>query len=66
MAHLKINIVKVKAEDNRLAHALVIANAKIDNDHTYKAYSQGRKIRQVVQTQLETTGIDLTVRGSLN
>ena len=66
MAHLKRSIVEEKAEENCLAHALVIAIAKVDNDPNYKAYSQGRKIRQVVQTQLETTGIDLTVRGSLN
>jgi len=60
MAHLKRSIVEMKAEENCLAHALVIAIAKVDNDPNYKAHSQGRKIRQVAQTLLETTGIDLS------
>jgi len=52
--------VEVKAEENCLAHALVISIAKVENDPDYKAYREGRKIRQVVQTLLETTGIDLS------
>ena len=60
MAHLKRSIVEVKAEENCLAHALVRAIAKVDKDPNYKAYIKGRKIRQVVQTLLETTGIDLS------
>jgi len=32
MAHLKSSIVEVKAEENCLAHALQIANARVDND----------------------------------
>ena len=39
---------------------MVIAIAKVDNDINYKGYHQGRKISQVVQTLLETTGIDLS------
>jgi len=67
MAHLKSSIVEVKAEANSLAHALVIAIAKVDKDTNYKAYIQGRKIRHVVETLLETTGIDYpTVREFLN
>jgi len=58
MARLKTSIVEVKAEENCLAHALIISIAKVENDPDYKAYRQGRKIRQVVQTLLETTGID--------
>ena len=50
----------VKAENNCSAHTLVTAIAKVDNDHNYKAYLQGRKIRPVVQTLLETIGIDLS------
>jgi len=60
MAHLKRSIVEVKAEENCLAHALVIAIAKVDNDPNYKAYIQSRKIRHVVEILLETTGIDLS------
>jgi len=60
LAHLKQSIVDVKAEQNCLAHALVIAIAKVDNDHNYKAYRQGRKIRPVVQTLFETIGFELS------
>ena len=41
MAHLKKSIVEVKTEENSLAHALVIAVAKVENDPNYKAYRQG-------------------------
>jgi len=58
MAHLKKSI--VKAEANFLAHALLIAIAKVDKDPKYKAYRQSRKIPHVVQTLLEMTGIDLS------
>jgi hypothetical protein len=47
MAHIKKIIIEVKAETNCLAHALVIAIAKATNDPNYKAYRQGRKIRQI-------------------
>jgi len=60
MAHLKKSIVEVKADENYLARALVIAIAKIDKDPNYKAYIQGRNIRPVVRNLLETTGIDLS------
>jgi len=60
MAHLKTSIVEVKEEENCLSHAFVRSIAKVENDPDYKAYRQGRKIRQVVQTLLETTSIDLS------
>ena len=60
MTNLKRSIVEVNAEEKYLAHALVIATAKVDKDPKYKAYVQGRKLRQVVQTLLETTNIDLS------
>jgi len=50
MAHLKRSTVEVKAEENCLAHALVIAFGKVEKDSKYKAYRQGRKIRHVVET----------------
>jgi len=62
-AHLKSSIVEVKAEENCLAHAIIIAIAKVDNDANYKAYRQGRKISPVVQALLKETGIDLTRGG---
>jgi hypothetical protein len=59
LAHLKTSIVKVKAATDCLAHALVIAIAKITNDQNYKSYRDGRKIGPVVERLLETTGINL-------
>jgi len=35
MAHLKRSVVEVKAEDNCLEHALIIAIAKVDNNSNY-------------------------------
>jgi hypothetical protein len=37
MAHLKKSIITVTAEDNCLAHALIIAVARLTNDPDYKA-----------------------------
>ena len=65
MAHLKKIIVEVKAEENYLAHALIIAIARVENDAKYKAYRQGRKIRPVVQALLQQAGIDLTSGGGI-
>jgi len=65
MVHLKKSIVEVKTEENCLAPALVIAIAKVENDPNYKAYINGRKIRHVVQTLLDATGIDLSNGGGI-
>ena len=59
MVHLKRSIVEVKAEENCLAHALIIAIARVDNDANYTAYRKGRKICPIVQTLPKETGIDL-------
>jgi len=59
MVHLKRSIVEVKAEENCLAHALIINIAKLTNHTDYKVFRQGRKIRPVVDHLLTTTGIDL-------
>jgi len=66
MAHLKKSIVEVKAEENCLAHALIIAIAKVDNDAIHTAYRKGRKIRPVVHTLLQETGIDLATGGGIH
>jgi len=60
MAHLKGSIVELKAEENCLAHVLIIEIARVENDANYKSHRQGRKIRPVVQTSLQETGIDPT------
>ena len=56
MVHLKRNIVKVKAEENCLTHALNISIAKLTNDSNYAVYRKGYKIRPVVDHLLATTG----------
>ena len=53
MTHHKSSIVEVKAEENCLAHALLIAIARVDNNANYTAYRKGWKIRPVVQTLLK-------------
>jgi len=52
MAHLKTSVVEVKASENCLAHAIIIAITKVQNDPNYKAYRKGRKIRPVVQEMI--------------
>ncbi len=59
MAHLKKSTDRVKTEKNCLAHALIIAIAKLSNDPNYKAYIQGRKIYPKDSQLLVTTGISL-------
>jgi hypothetical protein len=65
LAHLKSSIFKVKAEQNCLAHALVIAIVGVTKDPNYKAHMQGWKFIPVVQHLLETTGIDLSNCGGI-
>ncbi len=59
MAHLKKSIVQVKSATNCLAHALIIAIAKVTNDPNYAAYRKGRKIYPKLNQLLATTGISL-------
>ena len=59
VAHLKRSTVEVKAPDNCLAHALIIAIARVEKDSNYDSYRRGWKILPVVRDLLETTGIDL-------
>jgi len=60
MSRLKRSIVEMKAEENCLAHALIIAIAREEKDVNYTAYRKGRKIRPIVEALLQQTGIDLT------
>jgi hypothetical protein len=64
-AHLKRSIVEVKAEENCLAHALVIAVARFTNDPNYKAYRQGRKILPKARELLQVAGVDLCRGGGI-
>ena len=45
MAHFKHSILEVKAEENCLSHALIIAIARVEYDPIYKDYRQGPKVR---------------------
>jgi hypothetical protein len=65
MANLKKSIIEVKAETNCLAHALIIAIAKITNDPNYVPYRKWRKIHNVVDNLLATTGINLENVGGI-
>lgn len=60
MVHPNKSILEVKAVDNCLAHALIIALVKVDKDPNYKSYRDGWKIRPVVRNLLDTIGIDLS------
>ena len=48
-----------------MAHALIIAIARITNDPYYKAYQRGYKIFQKFRHSLQTTGIDLQHGGGI-
>jgi hypothetical protein len=65
LAHLKRSIIQVKAETTCLAHALIIAFAKITLDPNYEAYRHGRKIHQAVHIVLATTVINLHNGGGI-
>jgi len=65
MAHLKKSLVEVMTEENCLAHALIIAIARVENYANCTAYRKGRKIRPIVQPLLKETGIDLTRGGGI-
>ena len=60
ISHLKRSVVEVRAEENCLTHALIIAIAKLDKDSIYAAFRKGRKKGHVVRTLFETTGIYLS------
>jgi hypothetical protein len=63
MAQLKRSFVDVKATENCLSHAIIIAIAKVENDLNYKAFRQGRTTGPGVRNVLDTTGIDLSGGG---
>jgi len=65
LAHLERSIVRVKSENNCLAHALIIAIAKIMYGPNYRSYSDGRKIGPVDQSLLELTSINVDRGGCL-
>jgi len=66
MVRLKRSIVEVKAEENCLAHALILSIAKLTNDSNYESYRKGYKIWLAVDHLLATTGIDLSNGGGIS
>ena len=56
---------EVQASEKFLAHAIIIAIAKAENDPDYKAYRKSRKIRPVVRKLLAKTGIVLSGGGGI-
>jgi hypothetical protein len=65
LAHLKKSIVHVNANTNCLAHALIIAIARVDNDPNYNSYRRGYKIHPEVYRLLKATGVDLSRGGEI-
>jgi hypothetical protein len=66
MAHLKQSIVEVKARENCLAHALVIAVSRLTKDPDYQAYRKGYKVYPKVRELLQAAGVDLSRGGIPN
>ena len=48
LAHLKRSVIEVKEENNCLAHALIVAIARLEKDPNYQSYRKGNEIRPVV------------------
>ena len=65
MAHLKKRTMEVKTETNCLAHALIVAIAKLTNDPYYKAYRKGLKIYPKADRLLATRRISLGNGGGI-
>jgi len=65
LAHLKRSVIEVKAENNSLVHALIVAMARLEKEPNYQSYRKGNKIRPVVARLLEVTDIDLPNGGGI-
>jgi hypothetical protein len=65
MAHQKSSIIKVEADTNCLAHALIIAIVRLTKHPNYNSYRREFKILREVQHLLQTTGIDLQNGGGV-
>ena len=56
---IKKGIVTVKEAFYCLAHALIIAMARVNGDPKYKSYRKGRGMKQPVEDLLNASGVDL-------
>ena len=59
-------IILVKAKFLCLAHALIIAMARVNGDPKYKSYRNGYGLKQPVEDLLNASGINLTNGDGLN
>jgi hypothetical protein len=66
MNAIKKSIVTVTAVINCLAHALVIAIARVNGDPKYKSYRNGRGMKQPVEDLLKASGFNLRNAGGLD
>ena len=66
MSAIKKSILVVKAKFLCLAHALIIAMARVNGNRKYASYGDGYGLKQPVQDLLRATGFDLTNGGGLN
>jgi hypothetical protein len=62
---IKRSIVVVKAAFLCLAHALIIAMARVNCDPMYKSYRKGNRLDKPVEVLLEASGVDLSNGGGL-
>jgi hypothetical protein len=58
LSAIKKSIVVVKAAFLCLAHALIIAMARVNNDPKYKSYRNGKCLKEPVQELLNASGVD--------
>jgi hypothetical protein len=65
LSAIKRNIVVVKAAFLCLAHALVIAMARVNSNPTYELYRHGKCLKTPVEELLKASGVDLSNGGGL-
>ena len=63
LSAIKTSIVTVKAVFMCLAHALIIAMAKVNDDSKFKSYRDGYGLKEPVEKLLKASGVDLSNGG---
>jgi len=63
LSAIKKSIVTVKAAFLCLAHALIIAMAKVNGDSMYESYRDGKGLKKPVEKILNVSGVDLSNGG---
>jgi hypothetical protein len=65
LSAIKKSIVVVKGAFLCLAHALIIAMARVNNDPKYALYRHGKGLMQPVEELIKASGVDLSNGGGL-